>query len=375
MAGKIGVLVVDDSPLIRQLLTDALEQDPDIQVLGVAANGEEAIALAAQLKPQVITMDVEMPVMDGLTATERIMGDTPTPILVLTADPQRQAPELTHRALAVGALALRVKPPEAEMASLAREVKLLASIRVIRHVRGVSRSSLMRVESGSPSGPLPSLTPSPVPFAPSPVPFAPPPVPFPPAASAVGVVCIVSSTGGPQVIQKMLSELPADFPAPLLVVQHINAAFSDSLVSWLAADTRLKVKTAKEGDLLTPGTVLVAPADAHLTIASRGRVSVAEGPPRDGHLPSGTLLLESAAMVYGRRAVGVILTGMGSDGVDGIAAIHVAGGRTLAQSQDSAVVFGMPGAAIARGLVSQVVHGDELAIALARLARGLEPQR
>ena len=350
----VTVLVVDDSPLIRQLIVDALERDPEVQVVGTAENGQQAIAQAAALRPQVITMDVDMPVMDGLTACERIMADYPTPILVLTADPRNQAPELTHRALAVGALALRVKPAvESEMASLAREVKLLATIRVIRHVRGVKKTT------SSPSNPaLPLVT---------------PPAPF--TGSALGVICVASSTGGPQVVQKLLTELPADFPVPIAIVQHINAAFSESLVGWLASSSKLKVKVAKEGDLLTPGTVLLAPADAHLLIAGRGKVSVQPGAARDGHLPSATLLLDSAAKAYARRAVGVILTGMGNDGVDGLAAIRSAGGKTLAQNQESSVVFGMPGAAISRGIVDHVVSGDELAVSLIKLARGQDLAR
>lgn len=349
----VKVLVVDDSPLIRQLIVEALQKDPDVEVVGTAENGKQAIEQAAALRPQVITMDVDMPVMDGLTACERIMADYPTPILVLTADPRGQAPELTHRALAAGALALRVKPgAEQDMANLAREVKLLATIRVIRHVRGVKK-----VPGSSPSNPsLPQVA---QPFAPS----------------ALGVVCIASSTGGPQVVQKLLCELPADFPVPIAIVQHINAAFSESLVGWLASSSRLKVKVAKDNDLLTPGTVLLAPPDAHLVIAARGKVSVQPGGPRDGHLPSGTLLLESAAKTYARRAVGVILTGMGNDGVDGLAAIRAAGGRTVAQNQDSSVVFGMPGAAIARGIVDHVVSGDDVAATLIKLARGQEVPR
>jgi two-component system chemotaxis response regulator CheB len=347
----VKVLVVDDSPLIRQLIVEALEKDPDVQVVGTAENGERAVELAKTLKPQVITMDVDMPVMDGLTATEQIMANDPTPILVLTADPRNQAPTLTHRALAVGALALRVKPAGGdELSHLAREVKLLATVRVIRHVRGVKKAGATPGYTG---------TETPTPFS----------------AASLGVVCIASSTGGPQVVQKLLSDLPSDFPAPLAIVQHINAAFSESLVGWLASSSKLAVRVAKDGDLLVPGTVLLAPPDAHLVISGRGKVSLQPGTPRDGHLPSGTSLLESAAKIYGKRAAGVILTGMGNDGVDGLAAIRAAGGKTLAQSQESSVVFGMPGAAIARGVVDHVVSGDDLATALLRLARGQEPVR
>lgn len=359
MGKKVSVMVVDDSPLCRQLIVDALGQDPDIEVVAQAENGQQAFDRAAALHPQVITMDVDMPVLDGLSATERIMAEHPTPILVLTADPRNQAPELTHRALAVGALALQVKPamdagPDAW--NLAREVKLLSTVKVIRHLRGGRKVGAL----SSPSSPgLPAVAQASEPSGTF-------------AASPVGVVAIASSTGGPQVVQKLLADLPADFPAPIVLVQHINAAFSESLISWLATGSKLKVKVAKDGDLLTPGTVLIAPPDAHLTIPARGRVAVQPGVAKDGHLPSGTLLLESAAKAYGRRAVGCVLTGMGSDGVDGVAAIRAAGGRTIAQSQDSSVVFGMPGGAIARGVIDHVVHGDELARALVKLAQGKE---
>lgn len=358
MSRKCQVLVVDDSPLCRQLIIDAITTDPDIEVVGQAEDGEQAIKKVAELKPQVVTMDVDMPVLDGLSACERIMSETPTPILVLTADPRNQAPELTHRALAAGALALQVKPaldagPEAW--NLAREVKLLSTVKVIRHLRGVKKPNT--------GGFVPA---SAVAAAPEPAPMS---------ASPVGVVVVASSTGGPQVVHKLVSDLPADFPAPVVVVQHINAAFADSLVGWLGTSAKLKVRAAKDGDLLTPGTVLIAPSGFHLTIPSRGRVAVQPGEPRDGHLPSATLLLESAAKSYGKRTVGVILTGMGNDGVDGMAAIRAAGGKTIAQSQESCVVFGMPGAAIGRGVVDHIVHGDDVGKALLKLARGQDPTK
>jgi two-component system, chemotaxis family, protein-glutamate methylesterase/glutaminase len=358
MSRKCQVLVVDDSPLCRQLIIDAITTDPDIEVVGQAEDGEQAIRKVAELKPQVVTMDVDMPVLDGLSACERIMSETPTPILVLTADPRNQAPELTHRALAAGALALQVKPaldagPEAW--NLAREVKLLSTVKVIRHLRGVKKPNTGGFVPAPAAGSVPESAPM--------------------SASPVGLVVVASSTGGPQVVHKLVSDLPADFPAPVVVVQHINAAFADSLVGWLGTSAKLKVRSAKDGDLLTPGTVLIAPSGFHLTIPSRGRVAVQAGEPRDGHLPSATLLLESAAKSYGKRTVGVILTGMGHDGVDGMAAIRAAGGKTIAQSQESCVVFGMPGAAIGRGVVDHIVHGDDVGKALLKLARGQDPTK
>ncbi|MBL8953878.1 MAG: chemotaxis-specific protein-glutamate methyltransferase CheB [Myxococcaceae bacterium] len=353
MAKKVSVLVVDDSPICRQLIIDALSKDPDLEIVGTAETGEQAIAKTATLKPNVITMDVDMPVMDGLTATERIMGENPTPILVLTADPRNQAPELTHRALEVGALALQVKPAMdagAEAWNLAREVKLLSSVKVIRHLRGGRKAT----------GTQSKLA----------------PVVSPPAdvqafsSSPIGLVAIASSTGGPQVVHKLLSELPGDFPAPIAMVQHINAAFAESLAGWLAASSKLKVRVAKDGDSLVPGTVLIAPPAQHMLIPQRGRITLRGGEPKDGHIPSGTLLLESAAKAYGRRSVGVVLTGMGSDGAEGMLAIKSSGGKTIAQSQESCVVFGMPGASIARGAVEHVVHGDDLSGVLVKLAKG-----
>ncbi|AFE08310.1 protein-glutamate methylesterase CheB3 [Corallococcus coralloides DSM 2259] len=345
MGKKVTVLVVDDSVICRQLISAALSDDPDIQVVGTAANGQEAVALTKELRPHVITMDVDMPVMDGLTAVEHIMAECPTPILVLTGDPRSQAPALTYRALELGALALQIKPsidagPEAW--NLTKEVKLISSVRVIRHVRGQKRGA-----PGMPHTPVPAL----------------------PAAS-MGIVAVAASTGGPQVLYRMLSELPADFPAPIVIVQHINAAFSESLASWLANASKLKVRLAVDGDTLQPGLVLVAPPDQHMVVPVRGRVALKSGVERDGHMPSGTVLLESVAKAYARRAVGVVLTGMGADGADGLLAIKQSGGLALAQNEESCVVFGMPGAAVERKAVDHLIHGDDVAATLSRLARG-----
>jgi two-component system chemotaxis response regulator CheB len=350
MGKKVGVLVVDDSPICLQLISDALRKDPELDVVGTAANGKEAIEMTRSLKPSVITMDVDMPVMDGLAATEHIMAETPTPILMLTADPRNQAPELTCKALELGALALQVKPAMdagIEAWNLAREVKLLSSVRVIRHVRGIKKVV---------KAPEPPLDAAAI------------------ASSPVGIVAIASSTGGPQVVHKLLSELPGDFPAPIVVVQHINAAFSESLAGWLGASSKLQVRLAKDGDALVPGQVLIAPPSQHLVVPARGRVLLRPGDAsREAHIPSATLLLETAAKTYGRRAVGIVLTGMGNDGADGLLAIKNAGGHTLVQSQESCVVFGMPGAAIAKKAAEQIVHGDEMSSSLLKLVRGETP--
>ncbi|QRN94529.1 chemotaxis-specific protein-glutamate methyltransferase CheB [Archangium violaceum] len=346
MGKKVSVLVVDDSHICRQLICEALSRDSDLEVVGTANNGKEALDAARELRPQVITMDVEMPVMDGLTAVEHIMAEVPTPILMLTADPRHQAPELTCRALELGALALQIKPAidaGTDAWNLSREVKLLSSVRVIRHIHSKRRP------------PLPGTA---------------GPTPAPVMGMPYGVLAVASSTGGPQVLFRMLSELPADFPTPIVIVQHINAAFSESLAGWLANSSKLKVRLAQDGEQLLPGNVLIAPPGQHLVIPFRGRVALKPGVERDGHMPSGTVLLESAAKAYGRRTMGLILTGMGEDGADGMVAIKQAGGVTVAQNEESCVVFGMPGTAVARKAVDHIIHGDDIAGALVRLARG-----
>jgi two-component system chemotaxis response regulator CheB len=346
MGKKVSVLVVDDSLICRQLICEALGQDPDLQVVATCADGKEALARVKELRPNVITMDVDMPVMDGLTAVEHIMAECPTPILVLTADPRQQAPELTCRALELGALGLRVKPSiddGLEAWNLAKELKLLSSVRVIRHLRGPKRIAPPMKQTAGPAALMPV---------------------------SVGVVAVAASTGGPQILHRILSELPADFPAPIAIVQHINAAFAESLSGWLSNSSRLKVRLAQDGELLMPGHVLIAPPGMHMVIPFRGRVALKPGVERDGHMPSATVLLESAAKAYGRRALGVILTGMGEDGAAGMLAIKQAGGITVAQNEESCVVFGMPGAAVARNAVDHLIHGDEVAAALMRLTRG-----
>jgi two-component system chemotaxis response regulator CheB len=350
-AKKVGVLVVDDSPICQELICQALARDPDLEIVGTCGNGREALEAARKLHPHVITMDVEMPVMDGLHATEAIMAEVPTPILVLTADPKFQRPEETCKALELGALALLIKPevdtPEAW--NLAREVKLLSSVKVIRHLRGSSHRGppTARVTTPNPTAPKVSFKDAPL-----------------------GVVAIGSSTGGPQVIHRLFRELPADFPAPILLVQHINAQFAESLAGWLDAVSELDVRLAEDGAQLVPGQALVAPPNAHLVVESRGRVALLSGQPRDGHIPSASWLLETAGRVYKERALGVVLTGMGADGAEGLYQLKRAGGKTLIQSKESCVVFGMPGAALATGAVDIIAPGQDLAAVLTHLARG-----
>jgi two-component system chemotaxis response regulator CheB len=341
---KVKVLVVDDSLICQQLITAALSKDDELEVVGTASDGAEAVAMTEKLRPDVITMDVEMPAVDGISATEQIMNATPTPILMLTADPRDQALDLTSRALAAGALALQIKPTfDTDDASwnLAREVKLLSNIKVTK--------------------PALRLAPTPTPFDLEQLALG--------TGGAAGIIAIVGGVGSPPVVERIISQLPADFTVPIVIVQQLNAAFVDSFASWLAAGTKLAVKVAADGDRLTPGSVFIAPSSGHLVIASQGRLGVRAGDPIEGEMPSATALLESVAKVYGTRSVGVVLSGVGDDGVNGMAAVRAAGGRTIAQSEGSCAVFGTPGEAVARGIIDLIVHANKLAPILVRLGQ------
>lgn len=340
MSKKVGVLVVDDSPIGQAVICRALEADPDLEVLGVCGDGQEALEKTRALRPNVITMDVEMPRMDGLSAVQAIMAEVPTPILVITGDPKHQTPETVCRALELGALGLQMKPAlesDYDAAHLAREVKLLAHVAVIRHIRPRHR-------------------------------LRPDTAPTDARIRRAEVIAIGSSTGGPQVIHRLLKELPRDFPVPLALVQHINPSFTESLAAWLNNASQLEVRLAREGDRLQPGLVLLAPALHHMWIETGGRVTLKAGEPRDGHIPSVSALLESAGRAFGTGAVGGVLTGMGSDGAEGLSVLKRCGGRTFAQSRESSVVFGMPGSAIATGGVDEVVHAEDLTALVMRIA-------
>jgi two-component system chemotaxis response regulator CheB len=354
MASPIRVLVVDDSPLFVETIQGILDEDPEIQVVGVANDGRQAVEEALRLRPDVITIDVHMPVMDGLEAISEIMASCPTPILVVTSDPGADGSELHFEAIGRGALDVLPKPtvwkgtaPEQE--ALREHVKLLAGVAVVQ--RAKKRPSRESISQRIARALLKAVTR-----------LGPDRAPAPIHGHLLG---FAASTGGPSALALILEELPVDFPATILVVQHIFDGFADSLASWLDGKTSLKVCVAENGASITPGTVLVAPDGWHLTVVpsdgAAGRVALTSGSPSDPHRPSGNQLFESMAAVYGRAAIGVILTGMGDDGVAGLEAIRKAGGVTLAQDEGSSVVYGMPRLADERGAAQQVVPLSEMA--------------
>ena len=339
---KIRVLVVDDSATSRLLLATILRTDDEIEVIGEAADGLVAVEMVKRLRPDIVTMDVQMPRLDGFAATKRIMVEAPTPILITTGvDPR--ALSVSLEAVRMGALAVQAKPGDPlspgfdeEARELVRQVKAMSRVKVVRHYE--------RQPTLVPATPAPSAL-----------------------HDAAEVVAIAASTGGPAALHRILTALPADFPLPILVVQHISRGFSPGFASWLDKASPLRVKLAEEGEALRPGTVYVAGDDHHLCLAADRRVHLSTAEAVGGFRPSATVLFESVAAAFGRRAVAVILTGMGRDGVDGLRAIRRAGGRTVAESEATAVVYGMPAAAVSAGLADFILPLDEVCAAVAGL--------
>ncbi|MFY2560221.1 chemotaxis-specific protein-glutamate methyltransferase CheB [Corallococcus terminator] len=328
----LRIVVAEDSPTARRLLVEILRADPALSVVGEAKDGVEAVELTQRLRPHLVTMDIQMPRMDGLEATRRIMTEVPTPVVVVSTLVERDI-QTSMAALRAGALAVLQKPlgPEtpdfdADSRRLRDTLKAMAEVKVVR--RWPDRS-----------------TPQAMP-APMPAPRA--------QTSRTAVVALAASTGGPAALFRLLSELPANFPAPLLVVQHIALGFGQGLASWLATAGPLPVRVAEEGELLLPGHVYLAPDDRHLGVQD-GRAQVSKAAPVNGFRPSATWLFRSVARAHGSEALAVILTGMGQDGLEGARELREAGGRVLAQDEESSVVFGMPGVVVNAGLADEVV--------------------
>lgn len=320
---------------------------PDITVVGEARDGVEAVELAQQLHPDVITMDVHMPQLDGLEATRRIMVSAPTPILVVTSLDTRDV-ELSFEATAAGALLVIEKPMAPTRPGFdAQRAWLIDMVRAMSQVKVVRRWHRAR----------------------SPV------RPAPPVRTAVErpraqVVAIAASTGGPAAVRRVLEMLPTGFRAPVLLVQHIAHGFTDGFVQWLGHGCSLTVKIAEDGELLRPGVVYVAPDDQHLCAHHGGVVAVSKSAPRGGFRPSADRLFESVARTYGARAAAAILTGMGRDGVEGLAALHAAGGFVVAQDEATSIVYGMPQEAARAGVVHIVSPIERIAPELTRVVTG-----
>ncbi len=350
MKETINVLVVDDSPTVREALVVMLQTAPDFQVVGQARDGQEAAQLAARLRPDVITMDIRMPRVDGLEATRRIMSTVPTPIVVVANHVYESDLNIAFNAIAAGALTVVEKPQGLILSDfttvrdqLVDTVRLMADVPVIHHWRKESQSLV------SPSALQTTLT------SPNGRPHQ--------RLEVIGIAC---STGGPGALATILRALPADFSVPIVIVQHITKGFVAGLAHWLEHETGRPVGVAQHGTVLEPGSVILAPDDYHIQINRQGFVQLSTGIPYHGLRPSANFLFRSLAQAYGSRAAGLILTGMGDDGVDGLVELHAAGGVTIAQDENSCIVYGMPREAVARRAIDHVLALEQVAPALSR---------
>jgi two-component system chemotaxis response regulator CheB len=333
------------------VLRKLLAASPEILVVGTARNGQEALALIPRLRPAVICTDYLMPVMDGLDLTRQIMARFPTPILVISAVVTERSTPATFKLLEAGALDIFPKPGSIAGASyarlaqeLAQKIRILAGVTVFARPSGIAQTA---AHTDSPQPSRESATPK-----------------------RISVVAIGASTGGPQALKVVLQNLPAHLPVPVLCVQHISDGFLQGLVDWLATCTALRVKVAARDELAMPGVVYFPPDRTHLEVARNGRLYLSNSGPIGGHCPSVDVLFKSAAENFGRNALGVLLTGMGSDGAEGLLAIAKAGGETVAQSETSCVVFGMPKVAIELGAARYVLPVEAIAAKIVALCPG-----
>lgn len=347
----IRVLVVDDSLFMRAAIAKALAQSASFQVVGQARDGNEAIKLAQDLKPDVITMDFNMPGMTGAEAVREIMRVRPTPVLMFSAHTTRGARE-TFDALAAGAVDFVTKPAGEVSADLS-----MVQEELVRKLTSAAASK-PRAAKVEPAAPPPSKA-IPTPRASSTSSAT------RPAVSALPRLCVIGvSTGGPVALTRVIPKLPAETRFAIIVVQHMPAHFTAALAERLDAMSALEVREAVAGDRPRPGLVLVAPGDRHLELDDRGNVVLNDGPLVHGCRPSADVTMLSVAKVFGRRSIGVVMTGMGKDGAAGALAIRRAEGRTLAQDEESCVIFGMPKAAIDAGAIEDVAPLDEIAARL-----------
>jgi two-component system chemotaxis response regulator CheB len=340
----VRLLLVDDSEIFTAAMEAAARRQPQVEIVGVARNGVDGVDMAKRLRPDVISMDVHMPMLGGVEAVGRVMDEAPTPIAMVTGADSAEMAEISFRAIGAGALDVLAKPAGAtETQALLQRLVLLAGVRVQRRAPRVTAT----LTGTTP----PEVVAAPVALAPFQVP-----------AGRIQVVGIAISTGGPAVLEAALRDLPRDYPVPILIVQHLSPGFEGHLAAWLGHASGPRVRVAEAGLRAEPGVAYVAPHDRHLTIRMGGVLSVDGVSERvAGHRPSGTVLLKSLAQVFGSRAAGVVMTGMGSDGAAGLLALRQAGGITAAQDAATSAVDGMPRVARETGAAEHVIRAADLA--------------
>lgn len=346
----IKVLVVDDSSVVREFLSHVLSRDPALHVVGTARDGEEALAVVAERKPDVITMDIRMPRMNGLEATRLIMERHPTPIVIVSGTLGEEE-NASFRAIEAGALAVLQRPaglghPDHE--ATARE--LVRTVRLMSEVKVVKRWSRARQNISAPLVPSPKNNGRVRPHA------------------QLKLVAIGASTGGPVILQRILKGLPKEFPVPVLIVQHIAPGFVQGFAEWLAHSSGFTVEVATRNERLSPGRAYVAPDNFHMEVAAVDRIILVEREPENGLRPSVSALFRTVAQVYGQSAAGVLLTGMGKDGARELGLMKERGALTIAQDAESSVIHGMPGEAISLGAATHVLSPESIAALLTKLA-------
>jgi two-component system chemotaxis response regulator CheB len=350
---KIRVVVVDDSDVCSDAIAHILEEDGDIQVVGRGRDGREGLDVVQRERPQLVTLDVEMPKMDGLAAVEQIMATCPVPILIVTGRPPELRSVTLFEAVRRGALDVVAKPVlgRAEQAEALRVlVRRLAQVPVMRHLAGrrTKRPSTLRPRAAGGTS----------------------------STHGVRVIGIGASAGGPAAVATLLGKLPKDFPACVVLVQHLLPDFAESYVRFLRAETELAIELVDGSSPMRGGTVLVAPDDRHLVASPHGSVVVSDAPPIKGYRPSADALFESLARHFGPAAAGVVLSGIGDDGAAGLLSLRRAGGLTIAQDEQSSIVFGMPRAARDTGAAARVLSPEAIAEALvAEAARVPRPRK
>ena len=344
----IRVLVAEDSDTTRQWLVTLLREDPDIEVVGEAKDGLEAVELTLKLQPNIVAMDIVMPEMDGFEATKRIMSVIPTPIVIVSNIANVREIQVSLQTLKVGALAVLKKPggpgdPENEKDSsiFVSTIKIMSKVKLIRHWPKPSKDTI---------APVPRV------FSKK----------FPEGKNG-RVIVIAASTGGPAALNRIFSELPGNFSTPILVVQHIPDGFLQGCATWMNSNSSLRIKIAEEGETPEPGSVYLAGDGAHLGVSPQATLVYSSGGPIKGSRPSGSFLFESAAKVYGSSTLAVVLTGMGSDGAAGLKAVKEAGGWIMAQDKETSAFFEMPEEAVKTGYVNLVLPLTEIAALLMQI--------
>ena len=351
----IRILIAEDSRVVATMLKAIFEAEPDMKVVGCATNGLEAVRLTTELKPTLVTMDIQMPVMDGFEATCGIMSATPVPIVVVSSVVENDELSTSFRALREGALAVIEKPRGAghrEFERIRRE--LVTTVRTMAEVKVVTRRGRCKNNQSPPAVTATAVRRD-------------------RGCELIGVCC---STGGPQALQRIFSSLPGPLAVPMVIVQHISKGFVAGLARWLGDRTPLNVKVAENGEALLPNTAYLAPDELHLMVRREGAhllAELADSPRVDGFRPSGTVLLRSVAEACRARGAGVVLTGMGADGADGLLAVLQAGGHTVVQDEVTSIIHSMPRAAQEIGAVERVVELHSMAAYLASLTAGVDP--